>query len=102
MIAQKGAGLGLLRKDPLKEGQGDPNRLVGGQGKAVKLQMGEEALPQSREPGGSPIVFLPPRGHYHLIQPFLCLCSFILVSSPLGFDLERIKHDDCPSGKEVE
>lgn len=98
MITQKGAGLGLLKKVPMKEdfleGQGDPSRLVGGQGKAVNLRMGREALSQSREPGGSPIVLVPPRGHYHLIQPYLCLCSFILISSPLGFDPERIKHDD--------
>lgn len=86
-------------KEDFSEGQGDPNRLVGVQGKAVELQMRGEALPQSGGPGGSPIVLLPPRGHYHFIQPDLCLCSFILISSPFGFDPERIKHDDCHSGE---
>lgn len=45
VIMQKGAGLGLLKRDPMKEElldrQGDFNRQIGDQGKASKLQMGE-------------------------------------------------------------
>lgn len=45
VIMQKGARLGLLKRDPMKEElldrQSDPNRWIGGQRKAVELRMGE-------------------------------------------------------------